>query len=416
MVRAATSANDSTTPRRKLAAIFAADVAGYSRLMADNEEKTTAELVAQRKIMDAVIKKYGGRIANTAGDSVLAEFESSVEAVRCAVEVQEALRSRVEGAPDHCAFQFRIGINVGDVIVQGADLLGDGVNIASRLEAIAEPGGICISRQVREQIEGKLTLQIVPMGKQKLKNLPHPVQTFKVGGKAHSGNVLERTRSFLFDFRAQFKFVLGAISLAVIIIFGFLFVQQTNTGLKLPDNPLLGLPPSPVTDQNYSQSALDEWASFSISSREIVEEREFNGTRYVLVKAWGIKWVEAEAEARALGGQLVSIASQEVNDLLVNMIAERDDVWRKREDEGGWQRFGPWIGLFQSEFDQEPDGGWVWSNGEKLTYSNWFWHQPDNWDGVEHFGRFREFSDQDGIRWDDGRFDTIARGYLVEFK
>ena len=127
--------------RRKLAAIFAADVVGFSRLMSLDEEGTLLRLADHRVTMDAIISKRGGRIANTAGDSVLAEFESSVEAVRCAVEVQEALRSKNAGVPDDRVLQFRIGINVGDVMVQGDDLLGDGVNVASRLEALAEPGG-----------------------------------------------------------------------------------------------------------------------------------------------------------------------------------------------------------------------------------------------------------------------------------
>jgi adenylate cyclase len=127
---------------RRLTAIFAADVAGYSRLMSQDEDTTLRSLTAHREIMDRFIAEHGGRIANTAGDSVLAEFPSAVDAVRCAVQVQEALASLDQEKPKERRLQFRIGIHVGDVVVRGSDLLGDGVNIAARLESLAEPGGM----------------------------------------------------------------------------------------------------------------------------------------------------------------------------------------------------------------------------------------------------------------------------------
>ena len=130
---------------RRLAAIFAADVAGYSRLMSQDEVGTLRTLTAHREIMDRLIAEHGGRIANTAGDSVLAEFPSAVDAVQCAIAVQEALAQANQDIPEERRLQFRIGVHVGDVMVRGGDLLGDGVNIAARLESIADPGGICIS-------------------------------------------------------------------------------------------------------------------------------------------------------------------------------------------------------------------------------------------------------------------------------
>src|SRR5215210_7821584 len=126
---------------RRLAAIFAADVAGYSRLMSQDEVGTLRTLTAHRQIMDRLIAEHGGRIANTAGDSVLAEFPSAVDAVQCAVVVQEKLSEASAGEEDR-RLQFRIGVHVGDVMVRGGDLLGDGVNVAARLEGLAEPGGI----------------------------------------------------------------------------------------------------------------------------------------------------------------------------------------------------------------------------------------------------------------------------------
>ena len=130
---------------RRLAAIFAADVAGYSRLMEQDEVGTLRTLTAYREIMDRLIAEHGGRIANTAGDSVLAEFPSAVDAVQCAVAVQEALAQANQEIPEDRRLQFRIGIHVGDVMVSGGDLLGDGVNIAARLQALADPGGVCLS-------------------------------------------------------------------------------------------------------------------------------------------------------------------------------------------------------------------------------------------------------------------------------
>src|SRR5829696_4423550 len=135
---------------RKLAAIFAADVAGYSRLMGQDEVRTLRTLAAHREIMDRLIAEHRGRIANTAGDSVLADFPSVVDAVLCAVEVQKALAEANEGVPPDRLMSFRIGVHVGDVMVRGADLLGDGVNIAARLQGLASPGGVCLSSEAHQ--------------------------------------------------------------------------------------------------------------------------------------------------------------------------------------------------------------------------------------------------------------------------
>ena len=130
---------------RRLAAIFAADVAGYSRLMEQDEVGTLHTLTIYREIMDRLITEHGGRIANTAGDSVLAEFPSAVDAVQCAIAVQESSAPDNQDRSRERRLQFRIGVHVGDVMLRGGDLLGDGVNIAARLESLAEPGGVCIS-------------------------------------------------------------------------------------------------------------------------------------------------------------------------------------------------------------------------------------------------------------------------------
>jgi class 3 adenylate cyclase len=165
--------------KRRLTAILAADAVGYSRQMSENEEATLQVLTAQRAIIDRLIAAHEGRIFTTAGDSVIAEFPSSVEAVRCAVEIQEALLTRNESVPDSQRLEFRIGVNLGDVMVDGADILGDGVNVAARLESIAEPGGICIASSVYDQIVGKVSLGFVDLGEKALKNITRPIRVYR---------------------------------------------------------------------------------------------------------------------------------------------------------------------------------------------------------------------------------------------
>src|ERR1700720_2202763 len=165
---------------RKIAAIFAADVAGYSKLVAEDEEETLRRLAFSRSGMDDFSPRAGGRIFNTAGDAVLAEFSSAVEAVRCAIDIQESLRTRNMAYRASRQMSFRIGITIGDVVERDGDLLGDGVNIAARLEGIAPVGGICISRTVYEQVANKLSVQFADIGAQEVKNIPTPVHAFMV--------------------------------------------------------------------------------------------------------------------------------------------------------------------------------------------------------------------------------------------
>jgi len=170
-----------TSPvKRKLAAILAADAVGYSRAMATDEEGTMKILAAHRAVIDGIIQFHEGRIVNTAGDSVIAEFASPTQAVRCAVEIQDALKTRNDSLPEDRRMQFRIGVNLGDVMVKGDDLLGDGVNVAARLESIAEPGGIYVASSVYDQIAGKLDLGFSDLGEQSLKNIDRPVRAYRV--------------------------------------------------------------------------------------------------------------------------------------------------------------------------------------------------------------------------------------------
>jgi len=165
---------------RKLTTILAADVEGYSRLMHADEEATLKTLGEYREIIDGLIARHDGRVFSTAGDSVLAEFGSAVEAVRCAISVQEEIASRNTELADDRKLMFRIGINVGDVMVRDDELFGDGVNVAARLEGLAEAGGVCVSASVFEQVKHKLSLGFEDMGLQEVKNIAEPVSTFRL--------------------------------------------------------------------------------------------------------------------------------------------------------------------------------------------------------------------------------------------
>ena len=168
--------------QRRLAAILAADVAGYSRLTGVDEEGTIARLRAlRRELIDPAIAAHGGRIVKTTGDGILIEFPSVVEAVRCAAEVQRGTATRNANVAADRRIEFRIGIHLGDVVVESDDLLGDGVNIAARLEGIAEPGGICLSGDAYRQVKGKIDLAVRDLGEQQLKNIAESVRAYRLG-------------------------------------------------------------------------------------------------------------------------------------------------------------------------------------------------------------------------------------------
>jgi len=166
--------------KRKLTAIFSADVFGYSRLMQDDEEATVQTITAYRKVVKNLIQGHGGRVVDAKGDNVLAEFPSVVDAVRSAMELQKELKMRNADLPEHRKMAFRIGINLGDVIEEDEAIYGDGVNIAARLEGLADPGGICISRIVYDQIKNKLKANYDYLGEQKVKNIAEPVRAYRI--------------------------------------------------------------------------------------------------------------------------------------------------------------------------------------------------------------------------------------------
>jgi adenylate cyclase len=165
---------------RKLVAILAADVVGYSQLMHEDEEGTLATLTSHRTIIDALISSGHGDLSSTAGDSVLAEFASVVDAIHCAVAIQQALHGANEDLAAERRMELRIGINIGDVMVKDGGIFGDGVNVAARLEGLAEPGGICISRGVRDHLRDRVNYTFDDLGEHSVKNIARPVRVFRV--------------------------------------------------------------------------------------------------------------------------------------------------------------------------------------------------------------------------------------------
>src|SRR5581483_2645332 len=165
---------------RRLVAILSADVKGYSRLMGDDEVATVRTLTSHREVMSTLIGRHRGRVVDSPGDNLLAEFASVIDALTCAVRIQQELQTRNADLPSARRMEFRIGINLGDVIVEGERIYGDGVNVAARLESLADAGGICISGTVYDQVETKLPFRYEPLGEQSVKNIAKPVRVYRV--------------------------------------------------------------------------------------------------------------------------------------------------------------------------------------------------------------------------------------------
>ena len=166
---------------RRLSAIMAADVVGYSRLMGEDEDGTLIALKAHREeLIDPTVSEHHGRIVKLMGDGALVEFPSVTEAVQCAIEVQKGMMTRNAGVPEDKRIQFRIGVNLGDIIVEGDDIYGDGVNVAARLETLAAPNGICISDVVHQSVEGKLGVSFEDLGEREVKNIAKPLHVFRI--------------------------------------------------------------------------------------------------------------------------------------------------------------------------------------------------------------------------------------------
>ena len=238
--------------KRKLTAIFSADVKGYSRLMADDEEATVNTINAYRDVMTNLISKHDGRVVDAKGDNVLAEFPSVVDAVRCAVEIQNRLKERNAQLSEHRRMEFRIGINLGDVIEEGDTIYGDGVNVAARLEGLAEGGGICISGTAFDQVGKKLPLGYEFLGEQTVKNIEKPIRAYRVLlNPEHAGKVIgdEQPRSGKWPRTAVAAVVVLIILASALLTWNFYFrtdfepASVEAMAFPLPDKPSIAVLP-----------------------------------------------------------------------------------------------------------------------------------------------------------------------------
>ena len=220
---------------RRLAAILCADVVGYSRLMAEDEAGTVRTLTDYREEIAVLVRQHRGRVVDTAGDNLLAEFPAATDAVQCAVEVQGVLRVRNAAVPVESRMEFRIGVHLGEVRAEGDRIYGDGVNIAARLEALAEPGGVCISEGVQRQVENRLALHFQDLGSQELKNIARPVRAYSVHGE--QAGPAPATRS-----RVRWRIPLATAAVLVLILGSLLLWKAPELPTASPDNPAFLVP------------------------------------------------------------------------------------------------------------------------------------------------------------------------------
>jgi len=232
---------------RKLSTILSADVAEFSRLMGEDEEQTLRVFRGHKKVFESVVAMHNGRIFNTAGDAILAEFPSAVEAVRCATDIQAALRTRNDQLPPNRQVRFRIGINLGDILIQGQDLMGDGVNVAARLQTAAEPGGVCISGTVHDQIRNKLSMSFHSMGEMSFKNISQPVRTFSITDAEGSGPLPSRQSAVVAG--GKTKWIAVGVALAVVFAGGgfWAYTARQQSGNKPNASATVAVPQPQVT-------------------------------------------------------------------------------------------------------------------------------------------------------------------------
>jgi adenylate cyclase len=253
--------------KRKLTAILSADAVGYSRLMGDDEEATIRTLTEYRKAITALVNQHRGRVVDSPGDNVLAEFASVVDAVRCAVETQKQITERNADLPENRRMLFRIGVNLGDIVDEGDRIYGDGVNIAARLESLAEACGICISGTAFDQVKGKLEVGYKYLGEQNVKNIKEPVRIYKMLFEPDdAGKIIGEKKSR----PGQWKWATVAVAATLILLAGAFTIwnfysqssEKEKAATALPEKPSIAVLPfdnlSGDPDQDYIADGITE--------------------------------------------------------------------------------------------------------------------------------------------------------------
>ncbi len=331
--------------KRRLTTIFSTDVQGYSRLMADDEAATIRTLTAYKEVISVHIEKHGGRVIDSPGDNLLAEFGSVVHAVESAVEIQQALKEKNEGFPDDRKMKFRIGINVGDVVVEGDRLYGDGVNIAARLESLADGGGICISGDAYNQVHNKLGLGFEDLGEQEVKNISKPVHAYRVltdpddAGKL-SGKFKRAPKSWRWPALAA----VAVVALGGAVMWNFYLrapqfepASGKRMTLSLPTKPSIAVLPF----ANLSGNPEQEYFSDGITEDIITSLAKFPGL-FVIARnstfTYKGKAVKVQRVAEEMGVRYVLEGSVQRADGRVRITAQLIDalkghhLWAKRYD------------------------------------------------------------------------------------
>ncbi len=338
---------------RKLTAILCADVFGYSRLMGEDEEATLRTLSSHRKLIDSLIEQHHGRFVNSAGDSVLAEFASVVNAVQCAVEIQNTLKAENANLSPERRMEFRIGVNLGDVMVDGEQTYGDGVNVAARLESLADPGGICISGKVHDEIRSKLALGYQDLGAQQVKNITEPVRVFRVmlDGEAATRTTATATgRSRPKHWRGGVFSLVGlAIVIAVIVLVQHLSLRPPAPSASIPSvpAPALTLPDKPsiavLPFTNMSGDREQEYFSDGITD-DLTTALSRLPDLFVIARTSAFtykgKAVKVQEVSRELGVKYVLEGSVRKADNQVRITAQLvdattgDHIWAEHYDRG----------------------------------------------------------------------------------
>jgi adenylate cyclase len=334
--------------KRKLTAVLSADAVGYSRLMAEDEAATVKTIATYREILSSLIKQHRGRVVDSPGDNVLAEFSSVVDAVQCAVAVQNEFQTRNEELAENRRMEFRIGINLGDVIDEEDRIYGDGVNIAARLESLADPGGICVSKTAFDQIETKLPLGYEYLGEQSVKNIPKPVGAYRVLMKPDAAGKVIGEKRFLG--RYSRKTAMAAIIILVIVAVGLvswnIYLQQSKKvapasvekmAFPLPDKPSIAVLPFANMSDDPKQAYFSDGITENIISALSKVHNLFVIARNSTFTYKG-KAVKTQQVAEELGVRYVLEGSVQKTEDRVRITAQLIDaikgihLWSERYD------------------------------------------------------------------------------------